>query len=355
MAEKSRAVGCDLGTMFFQVAENGDKGEIRSKTIRNAFVEMAASDDIEETLKRNQWQYIKDGAHYYVIGEDSLQVSKMFPGKIEIRRPMQDGVLNKDEDKKMIVVAQMIESAIGKAPDQNSWVCTCVSSESVDGSADSSFHRARLEAMFKRLGWNVKTIDEAQAVILSERPVAKQSDGTDVPYTGLGLSFGAGRANCVLSYKGMTVVGMSCARSGDWVDKQVAEQTGVPLAQVVSAKEKRLDFDNIDMDDDVLFALDTYYERMLQYVFKNFAKKFAEVKSQFDYPLDIVVAGGTSMPKGFAKKMEGIVRSLDLPFKIREVRMAKNPRNAVVEGLLISAVVAQKKHKNESLDDILNS
>ena len=355
MAEKNRATGVDLGTMFFQVAENGDKGEVKFKTVRNAFVEMAATDDIEETLKRNQWQYIKDGGHYYVIGEDSLQVSKMFPGKIDIRRPMQDGVLNKDEDKKMVVVAQMIESAIGKAPDQNSWVCTCVSSESVDGSADSAFHRARLEAMFKRLGWNVKTIEEAQAVILAERPVAKQTDGTEVPYTGLGLSFGAGRANCVLSYKGMTVVGMSCARSGDWIDKQVAEQTGVPLAQVVSAKEKRLDFDNIDMDDDVLFALDTYYERMLQYVFKNFAKKFAEVKSQFDYPLDIVVAGGTSMPKGFAKKMEGIVRNLDLPFKIREVRMAKSPRNAVVEGLLISAVVAQKKHKNESLDDILNT
>lgn len=349
----SRAVGVDVGTAFLQVAETSDKNEVKFKTIRNAFVEMAATEDIEDTLKRNQWQYVKDGGHYFVIGEDSLQVAKMFPGKIEIRRPMQDGVLNKDEEKKMIILSQMIESAIGKAPDNKSWICTCVSSESVDGSLDSAFHRARLEAMFKRLGWNIKTIEEAQAVILSERPVAKHTDGTEVPYTGLGLSFGGGRSNAVLAYKGMPVVGMSVCRGGDWLDKQVAEQTGIPISQVISVKEKKLDFDNIDMDDDVLFAYDTYYDKMIRYVFGHFVKKFMEVKSQFDYPIDIVVAGGTSMPKGFCKKIDSIVRQIDLPFTVKEVRHAKNPRNSVVEGLLASAIVAQKKQKDESIEDIL--
>jgi hypothetical protein len=82
---------------------------------------------------------------------------------------------------------------------------------------------------------------------------------------------------------------------------------------------------------------------MIDYVFKLFGKKFQEVKSQFTQPLDIVVAGGTSMPKGFCKKLEKIVRGMQLPFQIKEVRHAKSPRNAVVEGLLTQAIITQKK------------
>lgn len=721
MAE-DRITGVDCGTMFFQTAEYNESKEIKTKIIRNAFVEMAPIDDIEGILKRNNWQFIRDGNNYYVIGEDSLQVAKMFPGSIEIRRPMQDGVLNKNEEKKTLIMSQMIESSIGSAPTDNSWVCTCVSSESVDGSSDSSFHKARLEAMFKRLGWKVKVIEEAQAVILSERPVAVQSDGTEVPYTGIGISCllphtkiytkrgilkiedvktgdevithngrwkrvsnviskefngintnlqiigysnntddygfvdnhelfvrrnglwkwvgceeviegdevgepilhssieefipainicekitnssdytkkrieassdvcrllgyfladgsintkdnggisfkfskneikyiddvktillknfdkdstvyeedgwirvicyskgmgnwfrnhcydnnkekifpwdlsrlsygqclnlliglirgdgsvsnglisfgntssqlamiakqcfsrigypssiswsnprisngiegreiignkiywqvscgqknafaslaemienidcenskfiqririednfcigkiqkieykeysgivydlqveddhsfsgpmltihncGAGRANCVLSYKGLTVVGMSCAMSGDYIDKNVSEQTGCPISQVIDAKEKKFNFNNIDMDNDILFALDTYYEKMMTVVLKNFAKKFMEVKSQYDYPLEVVVAGGTSMPDGFCKRLESVIRKMQLPFQIKTVRHARNPRNSVVEGLLISATVAHKKSKEDSLSDII--
>lgn len=337
----SRAVGVDVGTLFFQVAEK-EGSDLKYKTIRNAFVEMADTEEVENALKQNGWQFVKDGRHYYVIGEDAIQVANIFPGKVEIRRPMQDGVLNKDEDKKLVVLAEIIRSSIGEAKDANSWVCTCVSSESVDGSANSTFHRQRLEAMFKRLGWQVKIIEEGHAVVLAERP-SMVEDGVEIPYSGIGLSFGAGRANCVLAYKGLQVIGMSVARSGDWIDKQVSEQTGVPISQVISTKEKKLDFENIDLDDDVQFALDAYYDAMIRYVFKHFAEKFASEKSRFNAPLDIVVAGGTSMPKGFCKKLEKIVRELSLPFQIKEVRHAKNPRNAVVEGLCIHAEVCRKK------------
>lgn len=339
---KSKAVGLDPGTMFFQVAEMND-GIVKVKNTRNAFVELIKNDDIEDTLKTNNWQYIKDGDNYYVIGDDCIKVANIFPGKIEVRRPMADGILNKNEDKKLVILAELIRSSIGEAPDDNSWVCTCVSSESVDSSADSTFHRNRLTALFTRLGWKVKIIEEAHAVILSERPTITEEDGTVVPYSGIGVSFGAGRVNALMAYKGLPVIGMSVAKSGDWIDQQVAEQTGMAISQVISTKEKKLDFTNIDENDDIIFALDAYYDAMIQYVFKLFGKKFQEVKSQFTQPLDIVVAGGTSMPKGFCKKLEKIVRGLQLPFKIKEVRHAKSPRNAVAEGLLMQALITQKK------------
>ena len=342
----ARALGCDVGTMFFQVAEK-DGEDLSFKVVRNAFVELPASEDAEDILSRNGWQYVKDGNSYYVIGDDAMQVANIFPGKAEVRRPLQDGVLNKNEDKKLLVLAEIIRQAVGEGDGENSWVCTCVSSASVDGSADSVFHRQRLEALFKRLGWNVKILEEGHAVILAERPVVVE-DGKEIAYSGIGVSFGAGRANCVLAYRGLPVIGMSVARSGDWVDKMVSEQTGVPLAQVVATKEKKLDFENIDFDDDVQFALDAYYDQLIRYVFTHFGKKFSSEKSQFNAPLDIVVAGGTSMPNGFTKKVEKVVKGLDLPFEIKEVRGATSPRTAVVEGLYASAVVAQKKAAKQS-------
>jgi len=349
---KSRAVACDPGTMFFQVSELVN-GQVVVKNTRNAFVELPKTDDVEEALKSNNWQYIRDGDNYYVVGDDCIKVANIFPGKVEVRRPMADGVLNKNEDKKLVVLAEIIKASIGQAPDSNSWVCTCVSSDSIDGSADSTFHKNRLTALFTRLGWKVKILEEAHAVILSERPTIVEEDGTIVPYSGIGVSFGAGRVNCLLAYKGLPVIGMSVARSGDWIDKQVSEQTGVAISQIISAKEKKLDFNNLNDDDDVIFALNAYYDSMIEYVFKNFGKKFQDVKSQFSQPLDIVVAGGTSMPKGFCEKLEKIVRGLQLPFQIKEVKHAKSPRNAVVEGLLTQAILTQKKEASDALDKIL--
>ena len=349
----SRVVGIDAGTMFFQTAEQNEKKEIVLTEMRNSFVELEASDDIEQILSQNDWQYISDGNHYFVMGEDSMIVARMFPGKVELRRPMQGGVLNKGEDKKMLVMAKMIESSIGQAPDETSLVCTCISSDPVDGAADNTFHKARLEGMFKRLGWNVKFIEEGHAVVLSEKPVIVEANGKKVPFSGIGMSFGAGKVNCVLSYRGLPVVGMSAARSGDWIDKQVSEQTGVPLAQVTNIKEAKLDFNDIDYDDDVIFALNAYYKNMIEYVFKNFAKKFSQVKSEFEAPLDIVIAGGTSMPKGFVKKVESVVANFDLPFKSKNVVQSKDPRNAVVKGLLTQAIISQKRLKSKEIDKML--
>lgn len=350
----SKAIAVDAGTMFFQVAENDSSGKLKLKEIRNAFVELDASEDIEQILSQNDWQYVSDGKHYYVIGEDSMRVARMFPGKVELRRPMQGGVLNKGEDKKMLVMAKMIESSIGKAPDDYSLVCTCISSDPVDDAQDNLFHRARLEGMFKRLGWNIKVIEEGHAVILAENPSIVDAEGKKVPFSGIGISFGAGKVNCVLSYRGLSVVGMSAARSGDWIDKQVSEQTGVPLAQVTSIKENKLDFNNIDYEDDVVFALNAYYANMIEYVFMNFAKKFSQEKSEFEAPLDIVIAGGTSMPNGFRDKVEIVVKKLDLPFQIKNIIQSEDPRNVVVKGLLIQAIISQKKIKEKVIDEMLD-
>lgn len=352
---KSKAYAVDCGTMFFQVADQNEEDKFRVRSTRNAFVEIPESEDIEDTLKRNEWQYIKDSGHFYVLGEDSLRVANMFPGKVELRRPLQHGVLNKGEEKKMLVLTELIRNAIGNAPTSDSVVCTCISSEPADDSVDSSFHKARLMGMFKNLGWHCKVIEEGYGVILSENPKVEEPDGGESPFSGLGLSFGAGRCNCVLSYKGIQVVGMSASKSGDWVDSKVAEATGSPISQVTKAKETKLDFNNVDFDDDIVFALDAYYREMINYIFSKFASKFQEVQSQFEAPVEVVVAGGTSMPKGFCDKVQEVIGELELPFEIKGVRHASEPREAVAKGCLTQALVTQRKLREEKDQDLEDS
>jgi len=342
----SKAIACDCGTMFFQVADE----EQNLSIIRNAFVEISGVDDIEDILNQNGWQYVQDGSTYYVIGEDSLRVAQMFD-KVKLRRPLQDGVLNKDENKKMLVLAEMIDSAIGQAPDDKSVICTCISSPSVDGSIDSTYHEARLKSMFTRLGWNVKVIEEGYAVVLSECPTMEEADGSISKFSGLGISFGAGRINCVLAYKALPVIGMSTTRSGDWLDKQVSEQLGIPISQVTAKKERGIDLNNINIDDDFEFALDAFYGSMLKYVFSHFSKKFEEVKSDFSAPLEIVIAGGTSMPKGFCNKVTEVINSMDLPFELKGVRSASDPQNAVVFGCLAQAMITRKKLEKQGVTE----
>lgn len=344
----SKSIGVDVGTMFFQTAEFNVDSSVIHQCIRNVFVEMLGGEETEDILKRNNWNFIKDQDKFYVVGEDAIKVAKAFPNKVELRRPLADGVLNKGEDKKLLVLDQLVLKTIGKSQDDKSVVCTCVSSLPVDNASDSEFHKKRLEAIFKSKGWITKIIEEGHAVVLSERPIVVEKDGTESAYSGIGISFGAGRVNCVLCYKGIQVIGMSAARSGDWIDKKVSDETGMSLAQVTSIKENKLDFNNLDIDNDVIFALDTYYTSMITYVLNMFAKKFQDVKSEFDVPLDIVVAGGTSMPKGFIDKFEKIVRDLKLPFEIKEIRHAKDPRNAVVDGCLAYATATLKKLEKET-------
>ncbi len=60
-------------------------------------------------------------------------------------------------------------------------------------------------------------------------------------------------------------------------------------------------------------------------------------------PLDIVIAGGTSLPNGFREKVEKVVDTLDLPFKINSVKQSDDPRNSVVKGCLTQAIISQKR------------
>jgi len=165
----------------------------------------------------------------------------------------------------------------------------------------------------------------------------------DATMSGLGISFGAGQCNVCFAYRGYPVVEFSVARSGDFIDQQVANVTGKKPSVVSKIKEKDFSFDKAASGDMVMMALDIHYTEMINYVLNIFAKKFMEAEKAYDDPIEIVVAGGTACPDGFLDKMKEVIDDMDLPFEVSNIRKADDMLRTVSKGCFVKAMQLEAK------------
>ncbi len=359
------ACSIDIGTMFLVKGELGIASEEPEFTVeRNCFLQAASTDETEDTLKENNWSYAKHEDNCYLLGEDAIKIKNLLTvgGKDqgivmtkvgELRRPMKDGILNTSEEKLSVAIIQkIIANLLGKPSHPGETLCFCAPGDPVDRNLTVVFHRTMLTNFLKSLGYSVECIPEALAIIFSQRPVAEDPDeeGGEAPFSGISFSFGAGMANICFAWKKMPLINFSVAQSGDWIDQESAKVAGVDVAAITRFKESKFDLDNIDFTDMSQAALGIFYENMIQNALNNFANKFNQLDSPIDSPLEIVVAGGTASVPGFLSKFKNVIEKIDLPFKIKEVRLADNPFFAVSHGCLVKAMAIEKKAAKSTPD-----
>jgi len=192
------------------------------------------------------------------------------------------------------------------------------------------------------LNINSTPINEAAAIIYSNCAAEK--------FSGIAISFGAGMANLAVMYKGLEVMKFSTARSGDWIDKNVAESLGIVQNRVTAVKEKSFDLKMGYINETnkktkrILEALHYYHENLIDYTIKKIIKKFDEdIDTEIDESIPIIISGGTSMPDGFLELFKEQLKKYKLPFEISEIRRATNPLHAVAQGMLIKCSSDIKK------------
>lgn len=354
-------ISLDIGTMFLCKGEIDPLTDSPSFTLeRNVFLEAAGTDDTEATLKENNWSYAKHEDKYYILGEDAIKLKNLLTvstksdnqGIIatkvgELRRPMKDGILNTAEDKLSIAIIQkLIANLVGPPKFPGETLCFCAPADPVDKNFSVLFHKTMLINFLKGLGYTVDCIPEALAIIYSERPTAEdlnEPDGVS-SFTGCAVSCGAGMANCVMTLKKMPLISFSIAQSGDWIDAQAAKTAGVHISAITRFKEKNLDLNNIDYSDIRQAALDIYYQNTIEHVLTNLAAKFNSLDSKIEMPLEIVVAGGTASVPGYIDKFKAVIANLELPFKVKNVRLAENPLYTVANGCLVKAISIEQKN-----------
>ena len=133
------------------------------------------------------------------------------------------------------------------------------------------------------------------------------------------------------------------ARDGDWIDEMAAKSRNVPRPKVCSIKEKKLDLAKVDRKDALQLALEIYYEDLIGYVLKKLAAEWKHCQATIDDPLDVCVAGGSSMVPGFIPMLQRALHLVELPFKVKAIKHSKDPLNAVAAGALVAALSHEKK------------
>lgn len=361
MSKKVFAAGLDIGTMFLQSARDGEDGKILYNTVRDCYREIDADQEFEDTLKAQGSHYVKDDSKLYVLGNDAyLQAgmaefgSEQHGGGEILRRPMKDGILNPDCPKMALTILRELERAclekdLGPAR-PGEILYFSIPANPVDSDINNLFHSRMAEQYLRSIGFDARPLGEGLAVVFAENPKMHTPEG-DIQFTGIGISFGAGQANFCLAERGIPLDEFSIARSGDWIDKNVSKMVGQPVTKVLRTKERKLDFGNIDPNDEILLALECYYEELIQYIFSRFSKRFQGNKGSIDHPIDIVLSGGTASPPGFDQKVRDVIAKMKLPFEVYEVRRSKDMLKTVATGCYLRAKQAARKAEKEKKDE----
>ncbi len=334
--------GVDIGTSNIVVARQNEKGDFVNRFHRNMLYPLDVSEEADDLLERSSYLFVKVADKYYIVGEDALHLVNAI-GKGEIIRPMKDGILNPSLKESSELLFYIIKAVVGDPIVENETLRFSLPANPVDQKIDNLFHRMILENFFKnRMKYDAKPLNEAMAVIYDCNPILKNDDG-ELPYSGCGISTGAGQWNIALAYKGLSLVEFSCTKSGDFLDQQVEQVTGINRSKIIKIKEKHFDLNNVDMNDRVQSALSIYYDEMIDRMVHHIRNQFTEKSSEIDGEMEIVVAGGTSMANGFCQRMENAMNNVKFPFKIGKIRHSSTPFYSVAQGLCIRAQADWKK------------
>ena len=326
------AIGLDLGTMTIVATRSDDK---QSSMMRNVFLKLDSDEIPTSELANISYMKNEDDNSYCIVGNDAFKFANIF-GQ-EVSRPMESGLISPKELNAIDVLTMMIKTVIGDIKDKDAYVTYSVPAAPIDESRSVTYHEKVFGRILSSLGLNHKPMNEAMAIIYNECANEKLS--------GIGLSFGAGMCNCAVSYKGVEALTFSTARSGDWVDRNVAESLDSIINRVTSVKEKHFDLEQSYLTNSnkkikrTLEALDYYYRALISYTVKKIITEFNDkVEMELDEPIPIVISGGTSTPKGFLDVFKEEIKKYELPFEISEIRITSNTLTSVSNGLMIKTM-----------------
>lgn len=328
-------ISVDVGTSFLVVSRQKKDGTFVNKVHRNCLFPMEINDESADLLERSNYFFIKADNYYYIIGDDALSVVSAI-GSGKVIRPMKEGIINPNLKNANDLLFYIIKSLVGNPIVDQEPLRFTVPANSIDKDNDNLFHQKVLESFFVKLGFSAKPVNEAMAVVYDCNPKMKL-EGQEIPLTGIAISAGSGMWNIALAFKGLSLMEFSCTKSGDYLDSQVEKATGAALSKIVRIKEKILNLDKIDNSDKVQVALGIYYDEMINRMVHHIANRFKDKSSEIEGEIEIVLAGGSSMPKGMCNRLENIVKSSNMPFKIYRVRHSTTPFYSVANGSCIRA------------------
>ena len=329
-------IGIDVGTSTIVVTRQLEDGTFTNKFHRDMLFQLDASEESDDLLQRGDYLCVKTNDKYYVVGEDALKLANAIGKSEDIVRPMQSGILNPSLSTSSELLFFIIKALCGEPLIEKEPLRFSIPANPIDKNLDNRFHQMVLANFFTKLGYDAKPVNEAMALAYDCNPVIKEDEG-EISLSGMSLSFGGGMINVALLYKGLELDSFSITSSGDAIDASTSQVTGVPVANVIKIKERKLKLDNVDTSDRVQQALSIFFDEMIERVVKSITTKFKDKKSEMDGKIEIVIGGGTSLNSGFVGRLEEGFKKSKIPFEILRIRHSENPFYSVSQGACIRA------------------
>lgn len=330
--------GLDVGTSYIILSTESKDG-ILYTDFRDAFYSIkpstpVASKMIEKALTGRVFVKDADGT-FILLGQDAIE--KAIERNDNAKRPMHKGVVSAKEKDAKRVLAFILKQVAGTAKEPNEKLVFCVPAQPIDvdnEDFDIGYHEDVIKTVLDECGYDARSINEAEALCYAELE--------DENYTGIGVSCGAGMTNVCVMLNGEPVLVFSTTKSGDWVDRMSAVATG-QTDSVVQAEKEAGGFviGRVDNTNAILSAVSVYYERLIDYTTKNLSSSLSINKAlpKFKDPLTVVVAGGTSLAKGYIECFSKKLQENNFPLKIKQVVHAKDPLHSVAKGCLIASKI----------------
>jgi len=323
--------GLDIGTANLAAAVQNADGGITVNVERNAFLDINADVYSKNMLTKLKVPYVVHNGKLVVIGEAAFELANVF-GK-DTRRPMADGLISPNEADALPIMKLIISKILGEPRVPGEHCYFCVPAESIDVDNNVVYHQGLFEGIVNKMGYTARAINEAHAVVFSEL--------ADKDFTGIGLSFGGGMANACISYKSIPCVSFSVARGGDWIDKNVAQVLGVKKSKATFIKERGVDIrDPKNREEE---AVSIYYRNLISYVLQNMKTRFESGQNMpnFNEPVDVACAGGTSLVGGFIEVFRDEFAKIDFPIPVGRIFRSEDALTSVARGCLVAAAIGE--------------
>jgi hypothetical protein len=322
-------VGLDVGTMNIVSARQSDNGKPSFKRVRDAFLDLEM--EAKRSLKMSKVDYVEQDGTLVVLGDSAMTMANLF--KREARRPLSRGVISAGELDAQRILGLLVHHVLDDPQSEGEHCFYSVPSAPIDDPGqDVIFHTEVFRKIVRDMGYTAHPTNEAMAIIYSQ--CAPEN------FSGLAVSFGAGMANIALAYQANKGMEFALARGGDWIDAQSAKAIGKTASQMCAIKEKGINLNSPNGREEQAIVL--YVRSLINYALQNIAAQFKKVSNDvaLPEPIPFVVSGGTSKADGFMdlfKEEFELVRK-KFPLQVSEVRHAKDPFNAVAEGMLVLAL-----------------
>jgi len=329
----SKGVGLDIGTNMLVAATIGEDGNPIFRMQRDAFYRIVPKSEvnrnsIKKALEKRGFNFIadKDGS-FVVVGEEALETA--IERNDVAKRPLRRGVISPKEADSLPMLKLLIENLLGTGEGDTNLVYS-VPAKPIDGMFDIVYHTEMMGAYLGQMGYRAQPINEAFAIALSEL--------LDEGLTGICLSFGAGMVNTAVIHQGDPLVEFSTTRAGDFIDMSAGNALDISPSLIQLEKESGVDLNNYSTK--IEEAVSVYYGSVIRYTIENIAFELTRRKKDlpiFREEVSLIVSGGLTLAKGFNGKIADVLKTIELPIKIGEIKKAGDPMTAVANGCMLAA------------------